>query len=189
MLHILCVGYRQWALAIYDKISQRDDILVTRCNGLIAFKKLNLEKLQPDFILFYGWSELVNKNIIDKFKCIMLHPSPLPKYRGGSPIQNQIKNGETKSAVTLFVMDHGIDSGDIIFQKEISLDGDLQCILNRIIEVGTEGTNLLLNDKLDSKPQDENGSTYFTRLKPSESEIFDTDFNKFTAKELYNKQF
>ena len=48
----------------------------------------------------------------------MLHPSPLPKYRGGSPIQNQIINGESKSAVTLFKINNKIDQGDIIYQKE-----------------------------------------------------------------------
>ena len=47
----------------------------------------------------------------------MLHPSPLPKFRGGSPIQNQIIRGEKISAVTIFKINKIIDGGDIYFQK------------------------------------------------------------------------
>ena len=48
----------------------------------------------PDIVLFYGWSWKVSEKLINKFDCLMLHPSPLPKYRGGSPIQNQIRSCE-----------------------------------------------------------------------------------------------
>ena len=61
------------------------------------------------------------EKIIKEYYSVMLHPSSLPKYRGGSPIQNQIINGEKISAVTLFKMNEKIDQGDIIFQKEIEL--------------------------------------------------------------------
>ena len=47
----------------------------------------------------------------------MLHPSPLPKFRGGSPIQNQIIRGKKISAVTIFKINKIIDGGDIYFQK------------------------------------------------------------------------
>ena len=51
----------------------------------------------------------------------MLHPSPLPKYRGGSPIQNQIIRGVVDSMVTIFVMNDKIDAGDIIAQSPFLL--------------------------------------------------------------------
>ena len=58
----------------------------------------------PDMILWYGWSWIISEKIIENYFCVMLHPSPLPKYRGGSPIQNQIIRGEKYSKVTLFKM-------------------------------------------------------------------------------------
>ena len=58
----------------------------------------------------------------------MLHPSPLPKYRGGSPIQNQIIDGKLHSAVTIFLMDNGIDTGPIAEQKYLSLEGTIEKI-------------------------------------------------------------
>ena len=77
----------------------------------------------------------------------MLHPSPLPKYRGGSPIQNQIINGEKKSAVTIFKINNILDGGDIYYQKKISLEGSLNEIFDRIIKLGTEGTLRIINKK------------------------------------------
>ena len=117
-MKICCIGYRKWSIAIYKKLEKSGyDILI--------LKKVDKEKLMdinPKLVLFYGWSEIIDKEIVNEFTCIMLHPSPLPKYRGGSPIQNQIIRGQNKSAVTLFIMDEGIDTGDIIAQEFLSLE-------------------------------------------------------------------
>ena len=120
-MKIALIGYRQWALDIYEKIANSYDYEFLRINSKEEFSLDLIEDFKPDYILFYGWSWIINKNLIEKFKCVMLHPSPLPKYRGGSPIQNQIINGETHSAVTIFLMDEGIDTGPILFQKKINI--------------------------------------------------------------------
>ena len=138
-------------------------------------------------IFFVGWSWIVSEEIINKYKCICLHPSPLPKYRGGSPLQHQIINGETESAVTLFEMDNGIDTGDILFQKTISLEGNLSDIFIRIINVGCIGIREIVNGNYESVKQDENKSSFFNRRKIKMSEITTDDIQKYTAKELHNK--
>ena len=76
------------------------------------------------------------EQFITSFRCLMLHPSPLPKYRGGSPIQNQIINGEIESAVSIFLMDSGLDSGPIYCQESFSLEGELSEIFSRIVRIG-----------------------------------------------------
>ena len=76
-----------------------------------------IARFSPDLVLFYGWSDIIASEIISEYSCLMLHPSPLPKYRGGSPIQNQIINGEVDSAVSIFLMDEGIDTGPICDRK------------------------------------------------------------------------
>jgi len=147
----------------------------------------NIRNYNPDYILFYGWSKIINPKLINDFKCIMLHPSPLPKYRGGSPIQNQIIRGEKDSAVTLFLMDDGIDTGDIIAQKFLSLKGNLNEIFNRITKVGLELTLNILDNGYTQYKQDESNATYHKRRKPEMSEItFDEILNK-DAEYLHNK--
>ena len=102
-------------------------------------QEYNPEKLisfKPDLILWYGWSWIVEDRFVEQYNSIMLHPSPLPKYRGGSPIQNQIINGEEISSVTLFKMNKNLDSGDIYKQLTFSLTGKLDDILKRITTLG-----------------------------------------------------
>ena len=119
---ILICGYRDWSYKLYLKLKSYDyDVVYVDDKD---FLNLTINDLKPKLIFFIGWSWLVKQDIINNYKCICLHPSPLPKYRGGSPIQNQIIRGEKDSAVTLFIMDEGIDTGDIILQKDLLLSGN-----------------------------------------------------------------
>ena len=88
---------------------------------VLILRKVNVSRIlrfKPDYLLFYGWSNMVSDKLINTKKCIMLHPSKLPLFRGGSPIQNQIIRGVNRSAVTLFRMNKNIDQGNIILQKK-----------------------------------------------------------------------
>lgn len=177
-MKVLCVGYRDWAQEIYKNLKKKKNIffLHKKKQGLIK----KIKKTSPNIILFYGWSWIIKSSIYKNYNCLMLHPSKLPKYRGGSPIQNQIINGVKSSAVTIFKVNEIIDGGDILFQKKLSLDGTLEDIFKRIIKLGIEGTNnILFNKKLKIKKQNHKKSTFYKRRKPSQSEI--------TASELKNK--
>ena len=102
-MRILCVGYRVWAINLYERLKKeypKNDIFII--NGEAEFREFNVENFKPDIILFYGWSFIVSETLTAKYKCLMLHPSNLPKYRGGSPIQNQIIDGILDSKVTIF---------------------------------------------------------------------------------------
>jgi methionyl-tRNA formyltransferase len=187
-MKIACVGYRDWALKIYDEIQnifpEYEFFIIRRKSD---YNEKKIVEFQPDRILFYGWSDLIHEKLITRFKCIMLHPAPLPKYRGGSPIQNQIINGETISAVTLFLMDSGIDTGDIILQEKMSLEGHLSDIFERIIKIGIRLTTKMLNNDYTMYPQDNLEATFFKRRKPSESEITLEEFQNKNSQYLYNK--
>jgi methionyl-tRNA formyltransferase len=185
---VLCVGYREWALNIYSKIAQNykdGDVRVIEsydeyCNSLV-------KEYNPDFVLFYGWSWMIDKDIIGDYKCIMLHPSKLPKYRGGSPIQNQIINGEERSAVTLFIMNEKMDAGNIVFQESMSLSGSISDIFNRIEELGYKGTMQFLNNPANGVKQIEEDATYFNRRIEEQSEITFDELKGKSAKYIYNK--
>ena len=189
-MKIICCTYRDWAKEIYDFL---ENTFKEHNFIIISSKEEYSEKIihneNPDLILWYGWSWIIPKNILKKYYSVMLHPSPLPKYRGGSPIQNQIINGETTSAVTLFKMDGGIDTGDIIYQEQFSLEGDLENIFKRIIYVGTDLSIKMLNNfpNLNLISQDNTKSTYFNRRTPEQSEITLEELRGSTAKSLYNK--
>ena len=182
-MRVLGVGYRDWAISIYK------NLLNKRINIKILKKKnislREIRKYNPDFILFYGLSEKVNKIIVQKFKCVMLHPSKLPKFAGGSPIQNQIIRNIKKSAITLFRMNEKIDRGNIIRQKKILLTGQLNEVFDRIIKVGT----LLTLNMLRVKYKDRKMKVKKTnkRRLPKESEITLKEIKFKNANYLYNK--
>lgn len=215
-MRVVFAGYRKWSYKILRRLiatknSQWKIIgCITTENPEASFNSLsipcfslnpntldnttvkrNIFKLKPDVFLFYGWSWMIPKKYFEKYPCIVLHPSPLPKYRGGSPLQNQIMHGEEKSAVTLFQVGENIDEGPIYSQQSFSLDGTLDDIFNRIIRVGTKLTKQTLsglaNHSLTPKPQDEKNATIYKRRGPKESEITIQDFKTKTAKEVYNK--
>ena len=186
-MRIVCVGYRKWALDIYDEIVKK-----TKHTTLIIRKKSQynekaLYDFKPNIIFFYGWSWTISKKIIDNFVSIMLHPSPLPKYMGGSPLQNQIIAGETKSAITLFRMSNEIDAGNILAQEEISLEGHLSEIFHRITEVGLRLTINILENGFTEHLQDLSKATVFKRRKPEESEITVEELKNSDAVYLFNK--
>tara|TARA_R100000995_G_C3447244_1_gene106302 strand:- start:28 stop:690 length:663 start_codon:yes stop_codon:yes gene_type:complete len=185
MNKVLICGYRDWSYELYSKLESYDyDVVYIDDKD---FLDMAIEKIQPKIIFFIGWSWIVEQDIIDNYPCICLHPSPLPKYRGGSPIQHQIINGETESAVTLFEMDNGIDTGDILYQESFSLDGDLKDIFNRIVEIGFNGVCNILDGEIRTIKQTNKDITSYKRRTKEMSEIKIGDFENYTAKQLHNK--
>lgn len=182
-MKICCIGYRAWAIEIYNNLrSDGYNVLIME-----EYDDKKIREYNPKYILFYGWSKIIDEKIIDDFKCIMLHPSPLPKYRGGSPIQNQIIRNEIHSAVTLFIIDKGIDTGDIIAQEYLSLDGNLNTIFKKITQIGLKLTKNILSNGYKRKKQNESEATYYKRRKPEMSEITLDELASKDSKYLYNK--
>ena len=187
-MKIAMVGYRDWAIKIYESISS--GYLAHSYLKIYSEEQFNRSALldfSPDVILFYGWSKIIPSDIVCNFTCLMLHPSPLPKYRGGSPIQNQIIRGEKESAVSVFICDEGIDTGEIIGQEKISLEGNIQDIFDRMTSAGIKITSDFLSGDFIKIKQDSSKSTYFKRRKPHQSEITAEELAESSGEYLYNK--
>lgn len=186
-MKIACVGYRDWALNIYDRLAGSTDHTFLIFRSKAQYKADALDEFKPDLVLFYGWSWIVPTDLLERHTCLMLHPSPLPRYRGGSPIQNQIIAGETISKVSLFVMTNELDAGDIVGQKDLSLAGSLKEIFKRMEDAGVELTQNLFEHGLQHVPQDLALVTYCKRRAPADSEITIEDLTSQPAEYLYNK--
>jgi methionyl-tRNA formyltransferase len=189
-MKIIFCAYRNWAINVVNKIDKSffQYQLILDNNNL----KDNITNFNPDIIFFIGWSWIIPDEIINKYNSICIHPSKLPKYRGGSPIQNQIIDGIDTSALTLFKMNSSLDAGDILFQKELSLEGDLEDILTRIESTSIELINITTNTLNSNKQlvyskQDESQATYCKRRKPEDSEITIHDLQNQTAKQIHDK--
>ena len=129
-----------------------------------------LKRKKPEIIFFPDWSWIIPNEIISNYKCICFHESNLPKFRGGSPIQNQIIRGVTKTKTTAFIMNEKIDAGDIILQKNLSLEGSIQEIFSRMAENDYSLILKIINGKYKRRKQSGKPTTY-SRRKPKESEL------------------
>ena len=184
VLNVVFCLYRKWAFDVVSEVSNefRGRISSTICADPQAFDILIEDREKTlDLIFFLGWSWIVPKRIIHNNVCICMHPSFLPDYRGGSPIQHQIIDGKTNSVATFFIMDEKIDRGPIIRRALFSLEGSLSEVIEDMATATGEGViDIILSyidkGRIDSFPQGGNEGTFFQRRTPEMSEIKVSDF-------------
>lgn len=83
-----------------------------------------LREYEADIFVVAAFGQILSEEILamPKYGCVNIHASLLPKYRGAGPIQWAIIDGEKKTGVTIMQMDKGLDTGDMLLQKEVEID-------------------------------------------------------------------
>jgi methionyl-tRNA formyltransferase len=140
----------------------------------------------PDFIIVAAFGQLLPKNILQIAPCINLHASLLPQYRGASPVQQSLLNGDEKTGVTSMLMEEGLDTGDILETKEFPIPKEmrLHALMQQLTKDACELTLSTIRnfDKITPQKQDEHQATLCKKIKKSDGEI---DFED--AEAIYNK--
>ncbi|WP_206811808.1 methionyl-tRNA formyltransferase [Paradesulfitobacterium ferrireducens] len=85
-----------------------------------------LSELIPDCIVVVAYGQILSRAILEipPFGCVNVHASLLPHYRGAAPIHWAVMNGESVTGVTTMLMDEGLDTGDILLQREYAIEPD-----------------------------------------------------------------
>lgn len=138
-----------------------------------------IAETDPEFIIVSAFGQILPKEILDMPKrgCINIHASLLPEYRGAAPIQRCILDGKKKSGVTIMKMDEGLDTGDILLQRETDIDEDETggSLFDKLSILGAEliveALPLIRQDKITAVPQDKERSSYAAMLKKEEGRI------------------
>ena len=151
----------------------------------------DLRALKPDLCVTAAFGQILSQEILDipAIGTVNVHSSLLPKYRGSAPINWAIIEGETVTGVTTMMTDKGLDTGDILLQKEIAiLPGETaEELTARLAPIGAE---LLIETirRLEAgdcprQKQNEAESSYFPMLKKEMGEI---DW-RMTAREIVHR--
>ena len=143
-----------------------------------------LRKYEADVFVVAAFGQILSQEILDmpKYGCLNIHASLLPKYRGASPIQHVIIDGEKETGVTIMQMNAGLDTGDMLYRKKIEIadDDTFETLHDKLMLVGgeaiTEALPLLEAGKLVPEKQDDSLSCYAPLIKKELGKLdFSTD--------------
>lgn len=174
MKKILFCAYREWAIESCNSIVQNLDKECSSFTVKTQEELLEITASDPNWnvIILIGWSWKIPKKIIDSFLVIGMHPSDLPRYSGGSPIQNQIIDGLNSSKATLFKLNEEFDKGEIIDKEQYSLGGHLRDVLFEISNATKTLVLRFIKDYPNNQYIKQNiVEKNYKRLKPEQSKI------------------
>lgn len=138
-----------------------------------------LRQLRPDLIFVIGWSQLLSREVlaIPPGGVIGFHPTLLPEGRGRAPIPWTLIHGLQRSGATLFYLDEGVDSGDIIGQREfdIGIEDTAGTVYEKAVAVLVALLRtyfpLLMQGRASRTPQDHHRATYWSQRRPEDGWI------------------
>ena len=131
-----------------------------------------LKNLNPDLFVVASYGVIFTGDFLNipKYGSLNIHPSLLPKYRGPTPVQTAILNGDKKTGVTIIKMDQEVDHGPILAQKEIEInDNDTsETLLKKTFELGAKMLSTVLSNYIKGEikisPQAHENATFTQHL-------------------------
>jgi methionyl-tRNA formyltransferase len=128
-----------------------------------------IRRLRPDLLVSVAGNQIFRRPLIELAPkgCLNLHTALLPKYRGLMPTFWALKNGESETGVSVFLIDEGIDSGPIVVQKRIGIGTDsLEQLIRRTKVIGMdavwEAVEKIRSGNVELMPNPDTEKTYFS---------------------------
>lgn len=151
---------------------------------------MQLTLLEPTLIIVIAFGLILPKNITDHFNCLNVHASLLPKYRGASPIQASLLEGDTETGISLIKMTEKLDDGPILAMEKTAISknetfGDLQerlrqmsatCLLNYL--------ETTADTKLHGTPQNHPKASYCYKIRKEELQLDWTEPPKMLLRKI-----
>lgn len=136
-----------------------------------------LRQLAPDVMVVVAYGLILPEAVLQvpRHGCINVHASLLPRWRGAAPIVRAIEAGDPITGITIMQVDAGLDTGDILAQREtpISEDDTAQALHDRLAELGAEllvqTLNAIATGTIAPLPQDHAAACYATKIHKSEA--------------------
>ncbi|MDU1030810.1 MAG: methionyl-tRNA formyltransferase [Anaerococcus vaginalis] len=150
-----------------------------------------LKEKNIDYIVVVAFGQLIKEKLLEEYKnkIINLHPSSLPKYRGSSPVQFSLLNGDKKTHASAMLIEKEMDSGDILNQKEVEIkaEDDFTSLSEKLSKIGSEvilESVLNYDEFMKNRTKQDNDKATFT--KKITKEMGKIDFNQ-SKEEIINK--
>ena len=149
-----------------------------------------VRSLAPDVMVTAAFGQILSRELlsIPKYGVFNVHGSLLPSYRGASPIQSCLLNGDSVTGVTIMRTAYEVDSGDIILKKQLSIgeEDTAGTLFDKIADLGAQGIvealDLLEDGRITYTPQDHSQATFCKMITKADAEIK----SAFTARHARN---
>jgi methionyl-tRNA formyltransferase len=164
-----------------DKIAEKYDVPLFKINNINDSEVIEaLKKHKIDWLFIIGWSQIAKKEVLEipTKGCIGMHPTLLPVGRGRAAIPWAIIKGLNQTGVTMFKLDEGVDTGDIIGQGVIQLDKNSTAtelykqVDDMHVTLISKYWNDIVNNSITLIKQNEAEATEWPGRKPEDGEIF-----------------
>src|SRR3989339_634511 len=138
-----------------------------------------VKKYTADFFVVIAYGSILDKKTLElpKYGAVNVHGSLLPKYRGASPIQEALLNGDKETGLSIMAMNEKMDEGDVYFLKrvEIAKEDNYISLSDKLAIVSANILPFLLEDialgKLDRVKQDNKQATFCRKIEKEDGKI------------------
>lgn len=154
----------------------RDRGIPLHTDTTIAGVRRVVEDCQPACVVVSSYNRVLPKDIVEQRRFVNVHYAPLPRYRGRANVNWAIINGEPDAAISIHVLEPGLDSGNILYQQRIAIGsddtiGDLYEKLNSAQRAALGATVERYLSGYAGEPQDESAASYGCTRVPEDGEI------------------
>jgi len=149
------------------------NIPIIEANKLTPDVVEKIKALQPDFLVVADYGLILPQSVLSlpRYAPLNVHHSLLPKYRGPSPVPSMLLNGDKKTGVTIIIMNDKVDDGDIVAQKEYTVQPDdtSDSLLTTLNQLGSQAVIDVIE--------------HFDTIKPIQQDIEQATFTQYMEKE------
>ena len=157
---MLFLASKLWAQEVAKQFNSRYIVNYLDLNNEVFYHK-------PDKIFSLHWHWKIPQEICNKYFIVGFHSADLPKFRGGSPIANQLKAGITKTKITAFRVTEKFDTGPILLKRDLLLNSNPDIMYNRLRNIVPEMIQQILDGNYAETPQNSDEATFYTRAQAS----------------------
>ena len=123
---ILLLSNRPWNSTLAERVSRQLERPVEIISSKTQLTSETVSKINPKWIFVPHWSHIVPESIWGNWQTVIFHMTDLPYGRGGSPLQNLIQRGHTKTVITALRCCKGLDTGDVYIKEPLGLHGSAE---------------------------------------------------------------
>ena len=160
-------------------IAEKHHIPVLQPEKLDLGFVLHLSSFKPDFSIVAAYAKILPKDCVEmpRLGTIGVHPSLLPKYRGASPIQSAILNGETETGVALYLLDEKMDHGPMLKNGKLKIENSdtYETLMRKLAELGgdllAETIPKFLAGEIKPQAQDEREATFTKKFTTEDGRV------------------